>query len=315
MEKESLKQIYLAGGCFWGTEKFLSLIKGVVNTSVGYANGNTEQPTYEDVCHRGSGHAEAVKLVYNPSVITLEEILEVFYTAIDPTAKNRQGNDIGSQYRSGIYYIDNNDKETIDNSITNLAKKYSKPIAIEVAPLQHYYTAEDYHQKYLDKNPNGYCHIGKNEFSIAKTFEPKKQTTLRDKLTPLQYDVTQNSATEPPFSNEYYNNFEEGIYVDITTGEPLFLSNDKFESGCGWPSFSKPINKEMIKELDDKSFGMRRIEVRSKNSNAHLGHLFNDAPKNLGGMRYCINSASLKFIPKENMEKEGYSEYLRYLEK
>jgi peptide methionine sulfoxide reductase msrA/msrB len=297
-----VKEVFLAGGCFWGTEQYLAGAKGIVSTEVGYANGDTENPSYEDVCRRGTGHAETVKVQYNPDVISLEFILKLYYDVIDPLAKNRQGNDVGSQYRTGIYYTDDNDREIILNSLKELQKNFKKPIAIEVMPLENYYKAEEYHQKYLDKNPNGYCHIGRDKFKKAE-------------LTEMQYSVTQNSATEPPFRNEYYDNFKEGIYVDVTTGEPLFVSSDKFESGCGWPSFSRPISSKMVHELTDDSLGMRRVEVRSAKGDAHLGHVFDDGPKESGGLRYCINSASLTFIPKEEMESKGYGQLLELLRK
>ena len=297
-----IKEIYLAGGCFWGIEKYLAMIKGVVSTQVGYANGNTENPSYEEVCRKGTGHAETVKVSYDSAQVSLDRILELFYSAIDPTAKNKQGNDIGTQYRTGIYYSDDQDQAVIQSSLRKLQLSYDQPIAVEALPLENYYSAEEYHQKYLDKNPGGYCHIGKDTFKKAIG------------LTDLQYEVTQNNGTEPPYSNEYYNNFREGLYVDITTGEPLFTSMDKFESGCGWPSFSKPIRSELIVQRSDMTHGMDRVEVRSKKGNAHLGHVFRDGPKKTGGLRYCINSASLRFIPKEEMEAEGYGALLSLFE-
>ena len=320
MDKHAIKEIYLAGGCFWGTEKYLSLVKGIVSTEVGYANGSTEKPTYEDVCHRNTGHAETVKVMYDPDVISLEFILNLYYDVIDPVSKNRQGNDRGVQYRTGIYYTDEKDKAVILESIKGLQKRYDKPVAIEVMPLQNYFKAEEYHQKYLDKNPGGYCHIGGEKFKKAETAQDSKvkyslkpKDVLKNTLTDMQYNVTQNSATEPPFRNEFYDNFKEGIYVDVTTGEPLFASTDKFESGCGWPSFSKPISPELVRELSDTSHGMRRVEVRSNTGDAHLGHVFNDGPRESGGLRYCINSASLLFIPKEEMEEKGYGYLLGIL--
>lgn len=319
-KKEKYKEIYLAGGCFWGTEKYLSHVKGIVNTEVGYANGNTENPTYEDVCYRKTGHAEAVKVLYDPNTVSLEFILKLYYDVINPLSINRQGNDIGTQYRTGIYYTDIEDKELITESIKTLQKNYDKPIAIEVLPLQNYYRAEEYHQKYLDKNPNGYCHIGQDKFEKAEKAEDlklkyraKPYELLKKTLSDIQYAVTQNNFTEPPFNNEYYDNFREGIYVDVTTGEPLFTSGDKFDSGCGWPSFSKPISPDLIRELDDTTHNMQRVEVRSKTGDAHLGHVFNDGPSKLGGLRYCINSAALLFIPKEEMEEKGYGYFLDLL--
>jgi len=318
--KGNIKEIYLAGGCFWGLEKYLSLVKGIFDTEVGYANGNTKNPSYEDVCHKESSHAETVKVLYNSDEVSLNFILKLFYDVIDPVAKNRQGNDIGTQYRTGIYYTDDQDREIIENSLKELQKRYDLPIAIEVMPLQNYFAAEEYHQKYLDKNPNGYCHISGEKFKKAKhaqdhqlRYRAKTKEVLKNTLTDMQYNVTQNNATEPPFSNEFNDNYKEGIYVDVTTGEPLFVSSDKFESGCGWPSFSKPISSDVIKELTDTSHGMKRVEVRSKTGDAHLGHVFEDGPRESGGLRYCINSASLAFIPKERMEEKGYGYLLDML--
>lgn len=310
------KTIYLAGGCFWGVEKYFSLIMGVMSTEAGYANGITECPTYEEVCHKSTGHAEVVKVEYNSKQITLDELLRLFFQVIDPTLLNRQGNDIGTQYRSGIYYIDKEDKAIIDKAILNLSQEYASPIQVEIMPLANYYRAEDYHQKYLEKHPLGYCHIGQADFQRArgyqsqKKYRQKSQQELQETLTPLQYQVTVANATEPPFSGEYNEHFAKGIYVDITTGEPLFSSKDKFDSGCGWPSFSRPIAQSLVKEIVDNSYGMRRTEVRSASGDAHLGHVFNDGPIRQGGLRYCINSASLRFVPEKDMQKEGYGEYV-----
>ncbi|ATA92928.1 peptide methionine sulfoxide reductase [Capnocytophaga canimorsus] len=320
------KEIYFAGGCFWGTEHFFKQVRGVVATEVGYANGKTTNPSYEEVYTDKTGHTETVKVVYDPSQISLEMLLDLFFKTIDPTSLNKQGNDIGTRYRTGIYFTEADDEKIIKKALTALASKYKKPIVVENQSLKNFYGAEEYHQNYLDKNPDGYCHISPKLFEMARNANPlpKKQPTtytkpdksdLKKRLTPLQYEVTQNSATERPFQNEYWNEFREGIYVDITTGEPLFISTDKFESGCGWPSFSKPIDKKLISEHLDKSHGMVRMEVRSKVGNAHLGHVFTDGPIEQGGLRYCINSASLRFVPKENMQKEGYGAYLKLLNK
>lgn len=311
------KEIYLAGGCFWGTEQYLQNIPGILATEVGYANGNTEHPTYEEVCRHNTGHAETVKVEYEDTVIGLPYILELYYDVINPVSINRQGGDVGSQYRTGIYYTDAKDAPVIEESIKKLQNRYQEKIAVERLPLENYYKAEEYHQKYLDKNPGGYCHIGADKFEKAKKavdkdkkFAKKPENELKQELTKEQFEVTQNSATEAPFQNEYYNEFREGIYVDITTGEPLFMSADKFDAGCGWPSFSKPIESAAIKELLDTSYGRIRTEVRSSHGDAHLGHVFTDGPKETGGLRYCINSSSLRFIPKEKMEEEGYGVYL-----
>lgn len=317
MEKQS--EIYLAGGCFWGTEHFLKQIRGVESTEAGYANGNTSNPTYEEICHDNTGFAETVKVVYNPQEVSLGLLLDLYFKTIDPTSINRQGNDRGSQYRTGIYYTDPADLPIIRKSINALAQNYLKPIAIEVEPLKNFHKAENYHQDYLDKHPGGYCHINPQLFELARkanassTYKRKDDATLRSTLSPEQYAVTQKNATEPAFHNEYWNEKREGIYVDITTGEPLFISTDKFDSGCGWPSFSKPIDPNLIDEKLDASHGMIRMEVRSKTGDAHLGHVFTDGPKDKGGLRYCINSASLRFIPKEQMQVERYGDYLPLL--
>ena len=311
------REIYFAGGCFWGTEKYLESIPGVKETSVGYANGKTENPTYEEVCYKNTGHAETVKVVYDPEEVSLGFLLSLFYKAIDPVSVNRQGGDTGIQYRTGIYYTDEKDKFIIEESIKKLQKSHDETIAIEVQPLMNYYLAEEYHQKYLDKNPSGYCHIGNSQFNLVKNavdwslkYKKKSKEDLERELTPMQYKVTQENGTEPPFNNEYDDHFEKGIYVDIVTGEPLFISTDKFESGCGWPSFSKPIEGDMLFSKEDYSHGMNRIEVRSQTGNSHLGHVFPDGPKDRGGLRYCINSAALKFIPLEEMEALGYGYFV-----
>lgn len=307
--KLMLKEIYLAGGCFWGTEQYLQNVNGIIKTEVGYANGKTEHPTYEQVCHENTGHAETVKAEYNDQLISLPFLLSLYYDVINPTSVNRQGGDRGVQYRTGIYYTEPSDEPIILASITKLQTQYEKPIAIEVLPLENYSRAEEYHQKYLSKNPTGYCHIGTEKFELAK----QAKDPAKKPLTPLQIEVTQKNGTEPPFKNEYYNHYDRGIYVDITTGEPLFASTDKFESGCGWPAFSSPIRKELVTEITDKSHGMLRTEVRSATGDAHLGHVFTDGPSELGGLRYCINSAALLFIPQERMEEQGYGAYLSFV--
>ncbi|WP_227020120.1 peptide-methionine (R)-S-oxide reductase MsrB [Sinanaerobacter chloroacetimidivorans] len=320
MSEQNRKEIYLAGGCFWGLQKFLDEISGVLETEVGYANGRTQCPTYEAVCYSNTGHAETVKVIYDSAVLSLTRLLSLYYKVIDPTALNRQGHDVGSQYRTGIYYVDPEDQPVIRQSLDLLQKEYQKPIAVELKPLENYSPAEEYHQKYLNKNPGGYCHIGAEHFDLARNsivdpmdYQAASDGELKEKLSPLQYDVTMKHATEAPYANEYWNHYEEGIYVDITTGEPLFTSKDKFEA-CGWPSFSKPIDPGVVKSRKDRSLGMVRDEVSSRVGNAHLGHVFQDGPMELGGMRYCINSASLRFVPKDKMAEEGYAKYLSLLE-
>lgn len=306
-------KIYLAGGCFWGIEAYFSKLPGVTNTEVGYANGKIKNPTYEQVSSGETDFVETVYIEYNPKEISLDEILAHYFDIVDITSLNRQAHDIGTQYRSGIYYVNENDKNKIESAINEEQKRHKKPIVTEVKKLENFYPAEEYHQKYLEKNPGGYCHINISKLNRHQRYKKPSNEELKQKLTEQQYNVTQKNATEKPFSSEYEKNFDEGIYVDITTGEPLFSSKDKYDAGCGWPSFTKPIDKKSIKEKEDNSIGMQRTEIRSKIGNSHLGHVFNDGPKDKGGQRYCINGAALKFIPKNAMEKEGYGEYLYLL--
>ena len=318
--------IYFAGGCFWGTEHFFRQINGVRNTQVGYANSLIPNPTYKEVCTGQTQAAEGVKVEYDPEQVTLDFLIQLYLMTIDPTSVNRQGNDVGTQYRTGIYYTTADQQRTILDELAKESQLYSEPIAVEVKQLQNFYPAEEYHQRYLEKNPTGYCHINPRLFELARNARMTQQaevdasaysrpsdSDLRTRLTPEQYAVTQENATEPPFRNEYFDNHRKGIYVDVTTGEPLFLSTDKFDSGCGWPSFSRPINDSVIVEKSDTSHGMIRTEVRSRAGDAHLGHVFPDGPKDRGGLRYCINSASLRFIPLAEMESEGYGQYIPFV--
>ena len=281
--------IYLAGGCFWGVEAFIARLKGVNSTEVGYANGRDLAPTYEKVCTGKTGHAETVKATYNPKIITLEEILENFFKIIDPYSKNRQGPDIGTQYRTGIYWQDPADRNIVMTFLNEKQKLTDKRIAVEAYPISSFYPAEGYHQKYLERNPQGYCHVDLNLIDDEEFNHLSKE----------EYEITQLSLTEPPFSGKYDDFFEEGVYVDVVDGEVLFSSDDKFDSGCGWPAFSKPVSDDVIVKHRDFSHGTTRIEVRSAKSNSHLGHLFHDGPG--GSPRYCINSAALKFIPKNEL--------------
>ena len=311
----NLEKIYFAGGCFWGVEEYMQRIYGVADAVSGYANGNSPNPSYEIVSTGNSGYAETVEVSYDPSKVSLEELLAHFLKIIDPTSLNKQGNDQGSQYRTGVYYLDQADKDIISKVLASEQEKYKDKIVVENMKLINFTMAEDYHQDYLRKNPNGYCHVDlstADEVIIDPDKYPKpSDDILRKKLTDIQYKVTQENDTESAFSNEYWDNTEKGIYVDVATGEPLFSSTDKFDSGCGWPSFSKPIAKDVVTYKEDSSYNMTRTEVRSRTGDSHLGHVFEDGPKELGGLRYCINSASIRFVPLEDMEKEGY----RYLTK
>ena len=311
------KIIYLAGGCFWGVEAYFQRIPGVLSTKCGYANGKTENPSYKEVCQKDTGHAETVEIYYDEEKLPLKNLLRYYLRIIDPTSLNKQGNDQGTQYRTGIYYVEEKDREIIEAVLKKEQEKYQSAIVVEVLPLKRFDSAEEYHQDYLNKNPDGYCHIPL-ELANEPLLEEEKYRALSEeelqmKLTNEEYEVLVHSATDRPFENIYWDTVARGLYVDRATGEPLFSSKDKFQSGCGWPSFSKPIAQEVIRYLDDDSLGRHRVEVRSQGGNYHLGHVFKDGPKELTGLRYCINSSSVRFIPYEDMEKEGYGELKKYV--
>lgn len=324
-DTRNLRDIYYAGGCFWGVEEYFSRIPGVHDVSVGYANGTTENPTYEDVCYRQTGHAETVHVRYDPDVVSLKTLTEHFFKIVDPVSVNKQGNDVGLQYRTGIYYVRESDKSALEAVMREAQKNYSAPLAVELLPLANYYPAEEYHQHYLKKNPGGYCHIDFSRLDPGRTEKPAAvdpnkyakpaEVELQEKLSPEEYRVTQQAGTERPFSGKYWDNKEPGIYVDVVTGEPLFISTDKYDSGCGWPSFTKPIDPDVIVERPDSSHGMRRTEARSRVGDSHLGHIFEDGPKEEGGLRYCINSASLRFIPYSEMDKAGLGKFKKLIKR
>ncbi|MDF1618594.1 peptide-methionine (R)-S-oxide reductase MsrB [Petrocella sp. FN5] len=309
-DMDKLDEIWLAGGCFWGVEAYMARVYGVYDATSGYANGDTENPSYKDVLD-GSGHAETVHVTYDTSKVSLEELLEAFFRVVDPTSLNKQGNDIGASYRSGIYYTKTEDLDLITAVIEEEQKRYTDPIVTEVLPLNGYYLAETYHQDYLEKNPNGYCHIDFDELETkTMNYEKPAEEEIKTMLTPLQYKVTQENGTEPAFNNTYWDNHDAGIYVDIVTGEPLFSSAAKYESGTGWPSFFVPISGEAVIFKEDNTLFAKRVEVRSTIADSHLGHVFPDGPADKGGLRYCLNSAALRFVPYEKMEEEGYADYM-----
>jgi peptide methionine sulfoxide reductase msrA/msrB len=312
-EKDGVNVIYLAGGCFWGLEKLMQSIPGVVDVVSGYANGKADiVPTYDKVLTGRTGYRETVRVEYTPDEISLDALLFAYFYVIDPTVKNAQGNDRGPQYQTGVYYPDEKSQEVVER-IATIEKERSEDFFVEIKPLERFFDAEEYHQNYLDKNPFGYCHISSTEMHEVSgmivdpgDYPRPSDEAIKQMLSDQEYNITQLSGTEPAFSNEYYDNFGRGIYVDVVTGEPIFSSSDKFESGTGWPSFSKPIDENTIRLLRDNSRGMRRTEVRSRAGNSHLGHVFYDDPKSPNGTRYCMNSAALRFIPYDDMESEGY---------
>ncbi|MFR5262477.1 MAG: peptide-methionine (R)-S-oxide reductase MsrB [Christensenellales bacterium] len=345
--KSNKKVIYLAGGCFWGVEGYFKKLPGVYETEVGYANGKTDNTDYSKIS--ATDHAETVKVCYDKSRISLEEILLHYFRIIDPLSVNKQGNDIGRQYRTGVYYEDDfypahslnsasdiasandpssasdtasaNDSSSASDSDSDLKiidkifayeEELHGPIAVEKSALKNFIKAEDYHQDYLDKNPGGYCHIDISLSSkplFSEKYTMPSDDELIDMLDNTAYNVMRKSDTEAPGSSPLNEEFRHGIYVDKITGEPLFCSTDKFNAGCGWPSFSKPITTDKLTEHVDTSHMMVRTEVVSKNSNSHLGHVFDDGPIEKGGLRYCINGAALRFVPYEKMDEEGYSDY------
>ena len=318
------KEIYFAAGCFWGTERLFQCIEGVTDTECGYANGNREiSPDYKRVCKGDTGYRETVRVRYNPKRVSLTQLLTAYFYVVDPTTEKKQGPDVGDQYQTGIYYTNDEDADVIHKFAEKEKLKYTR-FVVEVVPLNIFVPAEEYHQDYLNKNPDGYCHIPLITFeeindivqAAGRTKEYRKPSMkeLQNRLTDIQYQVTQNSATERAFTGKYWDYDEKGIYVDITTGQPLFSSVDKFSCSCGWPAFGAPIRKENVRFIEDHSFNMKRIEVRSQAGDAHLGHVFYGEASTPDGVRFCINSAALRFIPYEKMEKEGYGEWMYIFE-
>ena len=304
-----------AGGCFWCMVEPFDEQPGIMKVVSGYTGGHTENPTYEEVCSDTTGHYEAVQITFDPAIFPYEKLLGLFWQQIDPTDAGGQFHDRGSSYKTAIFYHSDQQKEAAEKSKAELAASgiFNKPIVTEILPATTFYEAEEKHQDYYKKMSFHYNMYkegsGRAKFIREHWKTKKSDEELRQELTPIQYQVTKHNATEPPFQNEYWNHEEEGIYVDIISGEPLFSSKDKYDAGCGWPSFTKPLRQSEIEEVLDTTHGMRRIEVRSKTADSHLGHVFDDGPAPTGA-RYCINSASIRFVPKEKLKEEGFEQYL-----
>lgn len=347
MERDRMNNLSVAtfaGGCFWCVESGFEKVPGVKKVISGYTGGDEVNPTYKQVSSGGTGHTESVQVYYDPKEITYEGLVESFWRIFDPTDGGGSFYDRGTQYRPGIFYNDESQRQLAEQSRANLeaSGRFNKPIAVEITPFKSFYKAEDYHQDYYKVNPIRYNYYtngsgrtqfvkkawgkdlkldyskyrGTDETAMVTPDKPMtegryskpKDSEIRKNLTKLQYDVTQNDGTERAFSNEYWDNKREGLYVDIVTGEPLFSSADKFKSGTGWPSFTRPISDDMVSTHSDRKFFSIRTEVRSKIGDSHLGHVFDDGPAPTG-LRYCINSASLRFIPAEEMIEKGYGEF------
>lgn len=310
-----------AGGCFWCMVKPFHKYEGVERVISGYTGGHVDNPTYQQVCSETTGHLEAVEITFDPDIISYEELLRIYWRQIDPTDGGGQFNDRGESYRPAIFYHSEEQREAAERSKQELeaSGRFDRSIEVEIRPAKTFWEAEDYHQDYYKKNPFRYemyrVGSGRGKFIKEAWSDKKIQTELRDRLTPMQYKVTQENGTEPPFRNEYWDEEREGLYVDVIDGTPLFTSRDKFQSNCGWPSFSRPLEEKQVDLNMDTTHHMVRTEVRSKHADSHLGHVFDDGPKELGGLRYCINSAALRFIPVEELEAEGYGEYIHLFNK
>ncbi|KPL58198.1 peptide-methionine (R)-S-oxide reductase MsrB [Rossellomorea vietnamensis] len=300
-----------AGGCFWCMVEPFENQEGIKEIISGYTGGQTPDPNYKEVTSGETGHYEAVQILFDPALFPYEKLLDLYWKQIDPTDSEGQFKDRGSSYRTAIFYHNDHQKRLAESSKIELEKsgRFADPIVTPILPVREFYPAEDYHQDFHKKNAFRYALYKRSREDFLKKYWPKDRSYLKGKLTEMQYFVTQENGTEPPYENEFWDNTREGIYVDIVSGEPLFTSKDQYDSGCGWPSFTKPVMNASVSEQYDLSHRSTRVEVRSREADSHLGHVFSDGP-GPKGLRYCINSAALRFIPKEKLEEEGYGDFL-----
>lgn len=302
-----------AGGCFWCMVEPFDEQEGIKRIVSGYTGGTSANPTYKEVTSGKTGHYEVVQITFDPLQYPYEKLLDLYWKQIDPTDSGGQFKDRGDSYRTAIFYHNDNQKKLAEDSKRKLEKSgmFTKPVVTKILPASEFYPAEEYHQDFYKENAFRYALYkrGSGREDFLKKYWPKDRSHLKEQLTEMQYFVTQENGTEPPYENEYWDNTEEGLYVDIVSGEPLFTSKDQYDSGCGWPSFTKPVMDASVKEQYDVSHRSTRVEIRSREADSHLGHVFTDGP-GPKGLRYCINSASLRFIPKGKLEVEGYGDFL-----
>lgn len=305
---------YFAWGCFWCIESIMDAHEWVIEAISWYAWWTEQNPTYELISTWNTQYRESVKVIFDPNIITYTELVEIFFRQIDPIDDWWQFADRWFQYTTAIYTIDENQKDIAEIVIKNLNNswKFDKVVATKIEDFTTFWEAEEYHQDYAQKQSTRYKLYKKwswREDYIKDNWENDK-SSLKEKLTDLQFQVTQNNWTERPFDNEYWDNKQDWIYVDIVDWTPLFSSLDKYDSWSGWPAFTRPIDEAIVDEKEDNSLFSSRTEIRSKNADSHLWHVFTDWPSDKWWLRYCINSAALRFVPLNKLKEEWYEKYI-----